>query len=181
MGRLWPVSSRPCDCRTSRRGFHRATWETIFPHTAVDDTPPSKVVTYSKSLLIVNSIQHTPFSTYTHTHVCPTQSRSHRHTHTHTRSHTIIIAHLLSRATLTYNSLTVRSYTILHTLLCLCFLSLPTGPSVLTYWSYLVLSGVFVFICSLVSLYSGVGGKAAALKNPGAGPAPVCCPEGLRW
>ena len=54
---LWPVSSRPCDCQMSRLGFHRAAWEAIFRHTRVDDTPPSKVITYSKSVVIVNSIK----------------------------------------------------------------------------------------------------------------------------
>ena len=52
------------------------------------------------------SQQHTPSSTYTHTHVC---SNHHTHTLLHTPS---FIAHLLSHTTFTYNSLTVRSYTV---------------------------------------------------------------------
>ena len=55
--------------------------------------------------------QHTASATYTHTHVC--SKSSHSLTHTHTLLHTpSFIAHLLSRTTFTYNSLTVRSYTI---------------------------------------------------------------------
>ena len=85
-------------------------WEAIFLHTAVDDTPPFKVVAYSKSQLIANSINHLPHShthTYTHTH---TRTPTHTHTLIHTAS---LIAHILSRTTFTYKSLTVRSYTII--------------------------------------------------------------------
>ena len=53
------------------------------------------------------SQQHTPSSTYTHILV------QNHHAHTHTLNHTpSFTAHLLSRTTFTYNSLTVRSYTI---------------------------------------------------------------------
>ena len=103
---LWPVSSHPCDCRTSRLGFHRTTWEAMFPRTAVDDTPPSKVVADSKSLLIANTRHQLP---HTHTHACLFKIITHTRTLLHTPS---FIAHLLSRTIFTYNSLTARSYTI---------------------------------------------------------------------
>ena len=102
------------------------TWEAIFPHTAIDDTPPFKIVAYSISLLIAKSIHHLP---PTHTHMF----FQNHHTHTHTPS---FIAHLLSGTTFTYNSLTVRSYTISFVYAYASFhlLSLPTTTSsVLTY------------------------------------------------
>ena len=98
---LWPVSSRPCDCQTSRLGFHRATWKAIFPHTAVGDTPPFKVVAYSKSLLIA-----TIFHIHAHTHVCSKSSHSHTHTllHTHPFTHHLS-SHTFFHAQLSHTTL----------------------------------------------------------------------------
>ena len=89
---LWPVSSRPGDCRTSRLGFHRATWEAFFSHTAVDDTPPFKVVAYSKPLLIAKSTHPFP---HTHTHMFVQNHHAHTHSFTHhLSSHTFFHAQL---------------------------------------------------------------------------------------
>ena len=71
----------------------------IFPHTPVDDTPPFKVV----------ATAYTIFYIHTHTYLFRIITLTHTHTLNHTPSFT---AHLLSRTTFTYNSLTARSYTI---------------------------------------------------------------------
>ena len=72
----------------------------FFPHTAFDDTPPFKVVATACTIFHVHT------HTHTHTHVCSKPSNSHTHTYIflHTQSFN---AHLLSRTTFTYNSLTL--------------------------------------------------------------------------
>ena len=75
---------------------HRSRW-----HTAFQSCRFQQITAHRQ--------HHTPSSTYTHTHVCSKSSHSHTHTPLHTPSFT---AHLLSPTTFTYNSLTVRSYTI---------------------------------------------------------------------
>ena len=96
-------------------------------------TPQSMTHRLSKLSLTANHCSspraHTTFHIHTHTHVC--SKSSHTYTLLHTPS---FIAHLLSRATFTYNSLTVRSYTISF-VLCLSF-PCATTSSVLTYYRH---------------------------------------------
>ena len=77
----WARTPRPCDCRTSRPGFHRATWEAICPHTAVDDTPPFKVVAHTANHCS-SPTAYTIFHIHTHTHMFVENHRGHTHTHT---------------------------------------------------------------------------------------------------
>ena len=78
-------------------------------------------------------------------------------THTHTLTLTLLHTPSLSHTpSFTHNfHIQLSNCSILRTLLCLCFLSLPTGPSVLTYCKKLA-CGV-VRSCNLLSLEIGPG------------------------
>ena len=136
---LWPVSSRPCDCRMSRLGFHRATWEANFPHTAVDNTPPFKVVTtaytifhthtYFFKIITHTLITHTTFTTYT-TYTTYTRTHTLTHTSSHTTFHrTPSFTHNFHKQL--FNCSILHHLLRIHHLLCLCLLSLQTTSSVL--------------------------------------------------
>ena len=110
----WSVSSRPCNLSNFAHrcvpagGSHRTTWEAIF---AVMCSRVSLSGLCQCCSLLSNTIFHVHTHTlHTHTQMfVQTPSHSHTHTSLHTPS---FIAHPLSRTTFTYNSLTVRFYTI---------------------------------------------------------------------
>ena len=139
---LWPVSSCPCDCRTSRLGFHHVTWEAIsLPH----------IILHTQ---LCHTIFHRPLC---HTQLCHTQlchTHTHARTHTHTQHcHTHHLCHTpyLSHATL---HIQLFNWSILHHLLCLCFFSPPTGTFVSACWNKLTCAVLRSFNFQLTKEFS---------------------------
>ena len=87
----WPVSSRPCDCRTSRPALHRVAWEARFLththktqllHTHTHNSFTRKFLTHNSFTLI-----HNYFTTSSHRQLLHTQL-SHPHTSHLSNAHT---------------------------------------------------------------------------------------------
>jgi len=125
----WPVSSRPCDCRTSRPALHRVAWEARFlSHTHKTQLLHTHTTllhanflhtTRSHSFTTISQLPHTDNSC-THNCLTPIHHTFLTHTHTHNSS--------------TYNFFNL---SIPHHLLCLPFLPHPASTLVSHYWKKL--------------------------------------------
>ena len=90
----WPVSSRLCDCRTSRPALHGAWAASFLTHTTVAHaTLAYTTLLHTTFLHTTCSHAYTTISTHPHTQLLHTQllhthtshlSNTHAHTHTHT-------------------------------------------------------------------------------------------------
>ena len=81
----WPVSSRPCDCRTSRPALHRVAWEAGFltHNFGTRNSFTRKFLTHNSFTLIHNYFTTSSHPTLAHTHNCFTLIHHTFLTHTH--------------------------------------------------------------------------------------------------
>ena len=97
----WPVSSRPCDCRTPRPALHRVAWDfggrlshaqlwhTQLLHTHTTRLRATFSHTHNSFTLIHNYSTTSSHATLAHTTVSPSYITPFKHTHT-TLPHTTV-------------------------------------------------------------------------------------------
>ena len=126
--RHWPVSSRPCDCRTPRPALHRIAWEAGFL-THNFGTRNSYTHTHNSFTRNFTHNSFTPihnyFTTSTHTQPLHTQL-FHRHRSHRSNTHTQL-----------FHIQLLLNLSIPHHLLCLSFLPRPASTFVSVYWKKL--------------------------------------------